>query len=279
MAYEQEIRSRRRAHDWSPVDETGRSKSSTDIEEDIGHTRQEMDAIVDEIGRRIHPKRMLNQAFDTFQRRSAETGAPISEAGRRLSDAVQSNPVPYILAGVGLAWMIYDLQSRPEEKTGEPGEAIGRTRDQAAETWRSGAESIKGKTGQAQETLKEAGREFKGRMESATGRIEEKYRRSAKKADRLFDQNPLAVGLISMLAGSLVAMLVPETRKEEEMFGPKATELKQTASEKAEQAGAKGKEVMKEAATAGTEKAKREGLTPEQAKKTTQEKTEELVHH
>lgn len=280
MDYEQKISAHQNpgAHEWSPVEAGGHKKSSAEIERDIGHTRNELDAIIDEIGKRIHPKRVLNQAIDSLRHAGPGEKADLFGMGRQVADRFQKNPIPFVLTGIGLAWLAWDMQHRTELRS-ESLANEDRRKAQQAGTGASGAiASGKERAGQAKEAAKEAGREIGGTLESATERLSTGYRQGAQKADRVFDQNPLAMGLVAMFFGSMAAMLIPQSSQEEDLFGEKAVEVKRAASEKIDRVSEKSKEVLKESARAGAEKSRQEGLTPEQAAKAAKEKTEELVH-
>jgi ElaB/YqjD/DUF883 family membrane-anchored ribosome-binding protein len=100
-------------------------RSSTEIESDIQKTRGRMDATLDELGDRLTARSILNSALDWWESRG--TGAP---AGGATKDAYQSiaryvkeHPVPSVLVGTGLVWMIIEATS--EEETPSRQESAG----------------------------------------------------------------------------------------------------------------------------------------------------------
>ena len=81
-------------------------------------------------------------------------------------------------------------------------------------------------------------------------------------ADQLgdvFNRNPLIVGAVGIMAGALLAALLPRTEVEDQLVGGTRDELFQKAEEAGEQAVAKVREVASRAAEAAVDAAKTEG--------------------
>lgn len=98
-------------------------QSNAAIEADIAQTRERMDSTMDRLLDRLQPRHILNDLLDFWQsRRSGKgDGHHIAEAvrentrraGQTLAQQVRDNPVPSLLIGAGIAWLIFD-RSRPE---------------------------------------------------------------------------------------------------------------------------------------------------------------------
>ena len=99
-------------------------RSSTEIESDIRQTRGRMDATLDELNNRMSARSLLNSALDWWESRNA--GAPgcnaTSEAYETVARRVRENPMPSLLIGFGLVWMIIDATTKNDEETGSTGE-------------------------------------------------------------------------------------------------------------------------------------------------------------
>ena len=126
-------------------------RSSTEIESDIRQTRGRMDATLDELSDRMTARSLLNSALDWWESRDADApGRNVtSDAFQTVGRRVRENPLPSLLIGFGLVWMITEAASKDDEETGSIGGDNspykgGRTRMRAARlprtptnTWKS----------------------------------------------------------------------------------------------------------------------------------------------
>jgi hypothetical protein len=112
------------------------SERSTDaIEADIGRTRQRMDHTLDRLAERLEPRHLLNDLLDFWQSRRSRRGngqdlaEAVRENARKASETfvhqVRDNPIPALLVGAGVAWLIFD-RSRPNDRRiwSEPSEDL-----------------------------------------------------------------------------------------------------------------------------------------------------------
>lgn len=74
------------------------------VERQIERDRAEIDATLDAIGRRLSPGHLLDQAMSYFRDNGAELGTSLARS-------VRANPLPVILTGVSLAWLITSTSS------------------------------------------------------------------------------------------------------------------------------------------------------------------------
>lgn len=89
------------------------------IRDDIDHTRQRMDATIDALGERFQPRHLLDEALGYVRQHHSSLTQPLNSMREKLSqqtdaamhavvDTVKQNPVPLLLMGAGVAWMIYN---------------------------------------------------------------------------------------------------------------------------------------------------------------------------
>src|ERR1044072_2824092 len=97
------------------------TQNDTDaIRSDIESTRRRMDDTVDALGERLRPQHLIDE-FLGFFRRSAEGDGEskvtqlrdkvtqsADTAMHAVIDSVKKNPMPPLLIGAGVAWMIYE---------------------------------------------------------------------------------------------------------------------------------------------------------------------------
>lgn len=109
-----------------------------------------------------------------------------------------------------------------------------------------------------------------GRSRAATRRaaqeIEHGYHAGVEKIDEAMEEYPLAVGLGFAALGMLVGVLLPRTRRENEMIGEQSDEFIAAAKEKGEDLLERGKAVGGRVAEAAMEEAREQGLTADAAR-------------
>ena len=95
-------------------------RSSTEIESNIRQTRGRMDATLDELSDRMTARSLLNSALDWWESRNADApGRNVtSDAFQTVGRRVRENPLPSLLIGFGLVWMITEAASKDDEETG-----------------------------------------------------------------------------------------------------------------------------------------------------------------
>jgi ElaB/YqjD/DUF883 family membrane-anchored ribosome-binding protein len=92
------------------------------IRSDIDVTRRRMDDTLDALGNRLQGRHLIDEIFGFFRRR--DTSGKMQQVRDRISesansaaysivDTVKANPMPALLIGAGVAWMIYE--SRRED--------------------------------------------------------------------------------------------------------------------------------------------------------------------
>lgn len=101
---------------------------------------------------------------------------------------------------------------------------------------------------------------------SRTGHtLEHQYDRTMERAREAVEEYPLAVGVAFAALGALVGVLLPTTRKEDELMGKKSDALMETVKEKGEELLEKGKAAAGELGDKLAEEASAHGITAEAA--------------
>src|SRR5688572_12925011 len=80
------------------------SKSAEEVQQEVRQSRAELEDTLDEIQRRLSPGQMFDQAVDYLR------GSGGNEFLRNLGSTVRDNPVPVVLMGTGLAWLMLSGQ-------------------------------------------------------------------------------------------------------------------------------------------------------------------------
>ena len=227
----------------------------TEIRADIEETRLEMGGTLNELGDRLEPSHLVNQAKENV--REATIGR-VEETAKGISDMVMEtikrNPIPAALAGAGLALLwknrsqgAQDTQSNPSYGTGYgyqtrpsstyqrgSGEGVGSKVGDAASTV---GQNVGGAVGSVAEGAQQVGGEVVERASATAQQV-------GWKLDSFMQANPLAVGAIAIGAGALVGSIVPETSQERDMLGDASRQVGNTVRDTVDQATTKAEETL-----------------------------------
>jgi len=111
-----------------------REKDPGALRSDINVTRSRMDDTMDELGERMQPRHLVDELLGWFRRNSDEPEGDLRHLRDKIThsadaamhavvNTVKKNPVPALLIGAGIAWMMYENKREPSVKTGGDGES------------------------------------------------------------------------------------------------------------------------------------------------------------
>lgn len=243
---------------------------AVEIRAEIEETRIEMGGTLHELGDRLDPGNLVNQAKENV--REATIGR-VEETAKGMSDMVMEtirrNPIPAAMAGAGLAllWMNkadsssgsgngrryeagrysnaygYGTTAYPYQGSDQGG-GIG---DKAG----GAASAIGSKVGDAASTVGDAASTVGESAGQVTGEVIDRGQQAAQqvgwRVERFMQASPLAVGAIAIGAGALVGALVPETEKEREMLGDASREVTGAVRDTVSEATSKAEQKVDEA--------------------------------
>jgi hypothetical protein len=228
-----------------------------EIRAEIEETRLEMGGTLNELGDRLEPGHLVEQAKENVREatigRVEETAKGMSEM---VMETIKRNPIPAALAGAGLAMLWanrkqggnghrtveyragYGYQSRPAsmyDASGSHGsQGIGSKAKDAAATV---GENVTGAVGSAAETAQQA----TGQVVDRAGQTVEQV---GWRVDQFMQANPLAMGAIAVGAGALIGSLVPETTQERELLGDASRQVGNVVRDTVDDATTKAEETM-----------------------------------
>lgn len=263
------------------------SRSSSDIQSDIRETRSRMDATLDELGHRLTPRSLVNSVLDWWE--TPNHAHPGAAASRRLvlglARQARNHPMPALLIGSGIAWLIADTIERHEEsssieRVGPPPadlENQGSSKLQSARQAASGAidtvrEKTAGLTEKVQHKMQATGNRIgeqahevmqRGRSKAhdLTEGAKHTYHMGMERFSRASDEAPLAVGLGFAALGALIGLVIPGTRREDEWMGEQSDQLMQQTKDKAGELLESGKAVGTRVIQAVKDETREQGLT------------------
>lgn len=231
-----------------------------DIERRIETTRQRMSRDIDAISNKLRPANLAAQAGEAITGKARRTGSGLVGMAR-------DNPLPALAVGASLAWLIYsarrddtDSGSHPmhestysgvERRIGgyqnmsgfrrrfddfEGRDRIERVKDAAGritEDIGEKAHELSQRAGEVADTAKERVAAVADQTKARAQRLKDEGRRRMRQLDRETHEHPLKVAAGAAIAGLALGLLLPVTRKENEVMGGARDELVDRAEETA----------------------------------------------
>jgi hypothetical protein len=230
-------------------------EAQTVILGEIDETRHEMAGTLSELGDRLAPGHLVDQAKENV--REATIGR-LEDTARGMSDMVfetiKRNPIPTAMAGVGLAMLWRnrgqenkDSRYNAVQHPGMPSTSYFNGQQQDLGSKVSGAAS---KVGDAASTVGEGVGGAVGSIaegaQQATGEVVDRAGATAQqvgwKLDSFMQANPLAMGAIAVGAGAVIGSLIPETDPERELLGDVSRQVGTKVSDVVDEATTKAEE-------------------------------------
>ena len=86
------------------------------IRSEIDSTRGRMDETIDELGDRFRGRHLIDEVVGFFRRSDSddevgEWREKISRSANAVADSVKAHPVPLLMIGAGIAWLVYENRS------------------------------------------------------------------------------------------------------------------------------------------------------------------------
>lgn len=270
--------------------ETQDNRSSREIQKDIREARGDMDQTLDSLNDRLSPRSLINGLMDWFENRDGSGHHDMSRKPKQLARFVMDNPVPALLTGIGVAWLIAESQSdddepdfdqfrleyEPDGDTATTGEKLKDKLGDASDAISSAVSSTRDKFSDAKDHVAARGERAKNAIKSGTARgrrsashmsdhLQEGYAKAEVRIKDAVEEYPLGIGAGFVGLGLLAGLLLPRSEAEDEWFGESADDLKDAVTDKGEELLERGKEVAGRVADEATEEAGRQGLTADNA--------------
>ncbi|MDQ3691732.1 MAG: DUF3618 domain-containing protein [Chloroflexota bacterium] len=229
------------------------------IRADIEETRLEMGGTLNELGNRLEPSHLVEQAKENVREatigRVEETAKGVSDM---VMDTIKRNPIPTALAGAGLALLWKNRSQgqsqhdRSQREGYQYGTGYGYASRPASMYEADGGQGIGSKVGDAASTVGEnvggAVGAVAGGAQQATGEVIDRAGQTAQqvgwKLDSFMQASPLAMGAIAVGAGAVIGSLIPETPKEREVLGDASRQVTSAVRDTVDQATMKAEDTM-----------------------------------
>jgi hypothetical protein len=252
-------------------EQTGSPHGETDQEaerivSEIEQTRSGMGATIDEIGHRLQPQTIADEARQKLREATVgkverivdDAGMTAQRTSSTMLETIKSNPVPAAMAAMGIGWLALRMR-------GESGNGYGRgyqsgrygyAYDGYADRYgsRSGAggsgsdpmqaakTAVGDVAGSAQEVADQAvqraqqvGSDVQQVAQSAVQGARQVAEQGQWQAQSTLNENPLAMAALALGVGAAVGLALPETQRERELMGEQRNKVVEKATEAASQ--------------------------------------------
>jgi hypothetical protein len=194
------------------------------IERNIDATRADMQATLAALERKLSPDRIMELTLGRIQDRGGEFAS-------NLTNAATQNPVPVVLAAIGIGWMM--LASRRNGVRGPSADATASMRDRAAGIKtrvmgagdrvsgqvQDGVESTRAAFDSAAESVRDTASRAAHAARSKAESVREGATHAQERMQRMLDEQPLLLGALGLAAGALMGALLPSTESEDRLVG------------------------------------------------------------
>jgi ElaB/YqjD/DUF883 family membrane-anchored ribosome-binding protein len=210
-------------------------ESVAELRERIEQTRSQMTETIDVIQERLSPayikeqlrervKTELEEAKETVREAAVRkvesivqrTNDAVDETRRKIMPVIKANQFPLALIGAGLCWMWWNGRK-------SSGNTVTHMVEQARESVNSTVGQVQEKvgdlTGRARETLSTAIDRAQETAGHLTDQAQQQVRRVEDGFQTAMKERPLAVGAVALAVGAAVGLMIPQTRKENEILG------------------------------------------------------------
>ena len=239
--------------------DTENGKDPERLERDIDRTRASLGRTVDALERRLSPGELVDQALGMAREHGGEFAT-------NLGRSVRNNPMPVILTGVGLAWMMAssneprapayrsagyggyqewtsDGVEEMEESGGESGgrlksglrsakSALGSVGEKASRA----KDSLKHSVGSLSDSASGAVSGTGDRMRTQGERMRVQSQRLRSNFETMMEEQPLIVGAIGIALGAALGAAFPRTEREDRLLGETRDSAMRAVKEKAAEA-------------------------------------------
>jgi ElaB/YqjD/DUF883 family membrane-anchored ribosome-binding protein len=229
-------------------------KSPEEIERDIEQTRSRLSRDIDELGNKLSPSNLKEEAKsaikDAAQGAVSNVGEQARRTSSRLVEVIRENPLPVIAVGAGVTWLL--TQRSRSDVSGDRMARYAYTGPERRQgrNWQSGS-GVSGKVGGAVSGVKESVSEAAGGVAERASELKERAgerigeiggqarwqtQRIKTNLEHAAEENPLALAIGAAVVGLALGLLLPGTQREDELMGSARDQLVDRAEETVERA-------------------------------------------
>ncbi|HEX3157662.1 MAG TPA: DUF3618 domain-containing protein [Gemmatimonadaceae bacterium] len=276
----------------------GEDRVGTDavqIRAGIEQTRERMGETLEQIGDRLNPHHISAQVRDNIRNATlgkvenmARNAADrVTDTQHTVMDTVRSNPLPAAMVGLGLGWLFLNgrRQNATRMSRGASYEDVEYARGGDAtqrQAYAGGAsaaqmagdadadgprtlEHARERAGDPEHQAKGSASQLAERAQDAASTVTHRARTGARRVEEQFQDNPLAIGAVSLAMGLAAGFAIPTTDREVSLMGDVGSRVVDRAQGMARETADKvqhvASRVLDEAKTTTKEASREEGLS------------------
>ena len=237
------------------------------IEHDLAQTRARMDRRLDELGTKLAPNQLVNDAL------AQVSGGDGADFTRTLIAKAKANPIPAALAGVGIVWLMASSQTKPRRadadlptrlRSAESG--VVRLTDEHPDVHASRLDDARGQVLGVARGAADTAASYSQRIKDAIAAAGQNVRHASNDLRngggvKSLAGNPIALGVVGALVGIVAGAALPVSEQEERALGNLAGDLRGRGRELAQQVVDRGAQVAGDALGAAKDSAQAHGLS------------------
>lgn len=249
---------------------------AVEIRAEIEETRLEMGGTLQELGNRLDPGNLMNQAKENV--REATIGR-VEETAKGMSDMVMEtikrNPIPAAMAGAGLALLWknkasgnsgsngyrtyeagrygttypygYEQTGSGYQGSGQGGGIASKAGDAVSAVGSTVGDAAGNVAGTAGDVVGTVGQTAQNVTGEVVGTAQQAAQEVGWRVERFMQASPLAVGAIAIGAGALMGALLPETQQEQKVMGDASRQMASTVRDSVDEVGRQAEQAVDEA--------------------------------
>lgn len=202
------------------------NKRPEQLQREADDVRSDMEHTVDELANQFSPGALINQAMGMVR------GSGDSHFIHSLSTQIQNNPVPALLAGVSLTWLMTASKHPP---------AQGRSAGAHLDSMHSARDRLSSATDHARSStahMSQSDHDMKQRLNDSSHHMMDSARTGARSVrdhyDHMLQDQPLMLGALALAAGAALGALLPRTEAEDHAMGEVSDHQKEMVRQRAE---------------------------------------------
>lgn len=212
-----------------------------EIETDLEATRTEMSGTLEELGERLDPAHLADQAKDKVKEatvgRLEDAVESAGETAKGVSDMVietiRRNPVPAAMAGIGLVML---WQNRQDGHSSN-----GNTSQRLVQGAKQGAARVGDNIGDATDNVVSTAQDVATTVATTA---QENAGQLTARVRSIAYESPFVAGIAAIGAGAAVGALLPDTNMERDLVGEPSSDLVRAAGEAASEIGQQASEAV-----------------------------------
>lgn len=197
-----------------------RGRDPDEIERDIERTRVSLGHTIDELENRLSPGELLDQVLGAARRHGGDFAT-------NLGRSAENHPLPLLLTGVGIAWMMASANRPPpparprtqhEDLSSRAADARHRMQH-GVDSAKAVASSVGDRASRASHAMGDTVSAVGDSVGHAGQRMREQSRRMKDGFSHMLEDQPLLLGAMGIAMGAALGAVLPRSEAEDRLLG------------------------------------------------------------